>query len=68
MFILIEIDRDWTVGVDWHKRSWGFRLGFIAIHLCIDKHKDFVGKIADYYAEEKIKQLQDRPKAPDPTE
>lgn len=32
MFIVIEIDKHFTVGVDWLKQCKGIRLGFIAIH------------------------------------
>ncbi|MCY9760911.1 hypothetical protein M5X06_18685 [Paenibacillus alvei] len=50
MFILIEIDKDWTWGVDWNKKSKGLRLGFIAIHVCTVKHSYFVNTIARRYA------------------
>lgn len=38
MFILIEIDSDFTVGLEWYKGIKGVRLGFIAIHLVFAKH------------------------------
>lgn len=53
MFILIEIDRDWTVGVDWYKHSKGIRLGFFAIHIVFVKHDEFVNRLAKHYAEER---------------
>ncbi|EJW19163.1 hypothetical protein M5X00_17420 [Paenibacillus alvei] len=50
MFILIEIDRKWTVGIDWYKHTKGIRLGFIAFHVCTVKHSYFVNTIARHYA------------------
>ena len=55
MFILIEIDKDWTVGIDWYKRTKGVRLGFIAIHFANVRHSDFVDTISEHYHKEKIK-------------
>ncbi|MGY3716827.1 hypothetical protein ACWE42_15025 [Sutcliffiella cohnii] len=60
MFILIEIDTDWTVGLDWHKNSKGVRLGFVAIHFCNEKHKDFVGRISEYYHQLKLENMKDK--------
>ncbi|WEK53274.1 MAG: hypothetical protein P0Y55_11815 [Candidatus Cohnella colombiensis] len=57
MFILIEIDRDWTVGIDWKKNVKGFRLGFIAVHLFIIKHKDFMGAVSENYHQEKLRRM-----------
>lgn len=42
MFIVIEIDSDWTVGIDWSTHSKGLRLGFIAIHFVSIKFRDFI--------------------------
>lgn len=55
MFILIEIDRDWTVGIDWLKNCKGVRFGFIAIHIFNLKHKDFIGMVSESYHQEKLK-------------
>ena len=52
MFILIELDWDWTVGIDWYKHSKGIRLGFIAIHIVFVKHTEFVDRLARHYAKE----------------
>ena len=32
MLIIIEIDRNWTVGIDWFKNCKGIRLGFLGVH------------------------------------
>lgn len=32
MLIIIEIDKKFTLGIDWYKTVKGIRLGFIAIH------------------------------------
>lgn len=32
MTIIIEIDKQWTVGIDWFKYVKGIRFGFVAIH------------------------------------
>ncbi|GAK41929.1 hypothetical protein TCA2_4421 [Paenibacillus sp. TCA20] len=53
MFILIELDRDWTVGLDWYKHSKGVRLGYFAIHIVFVKHSEFVNRLAKHYAEER---------------
>ena len=42
MFLLIEIDKDFSFGIDWYKYSKGVRLGFIAIHVCTVKFSKFV--------------------------
>lgn len=41
IFILIEIDKDWTFGIDWGKRCKGIRLGFLAIHFVNVRFMDF---------------------------
>lgn len=56
MFILIEIDGDWTVGVDWLEHIKGFRVGFIAIHIVFVKHKDFMEMVKRDH-EKKIKNV-----------
>jgi hypothetical protein len=36
MFILFEMDRRWTLGVDFKwPRLWGVRLGWVALHIVI---------------------------------
>lgn len=57
IFILIEIDRDWTFGIDWYKHSKGFRLGFIAIHLVKAKHTEFIEKLSEAYHRKKVKEI-----------
>jgi hypothetical protein len=56
MFIVIEFDRSWTVGIDWFKSSKGIRLGFVAIHIVSDTFEGFVGKISEAYHQEKLGQ------------
>ena len=56
IFILIEIDKDWTWGIDWHKDSKGIRLGFIAIHFCKNKFTHFLEKMSEHYHQEKMKE------------
>jgi len=46
MFILIEIDRDSSWGIDWFKYSKGFRLGFFAIHVCTVSSTEFFNALA----------------------
>lgn len=58
IFILIEIDKDWTWGLDWYKHSKGIRLGFFAIHVCSVKHSEFVEKLA--YHQRKLKEAKYR--------
>ena len=54
MTIIVEIDGDWTVGIDWHKYSKGVRMGFIAIHFVFMKHKDFMGRVSEGYHRRKL--------------
>lgn len=42
MFLLIEIDKDFSVGIDWYEYSKGIRLGFIGIHVCTVKFSKFI--------------------------
>jgi hypothetical protein len=42
MFLLIEIDKQFSLGIDWYKYSKGFRLGFIAIHICTASFSRFI--------------------------
>lgn len=55
MFIVIEIDRNWTIGIDWGKKCKGIRLGFIAIHAVncrFDKFVKVMGKELNKESEE----------------
>lgn len=56
VFILIEIDRDWTWGLDWLKHSKGVRLGFIAVHIANVKHTHFVETLSEAYHRKKLKE------------
>ncbi len=42
MFLLVEIDKEFSIGIDWFKYSKGFRLGFIGIHVCTVKFSKFI--------------------------
>ena len=42
MFILIEIDTYFTLGIDWFQYVKGFRLGFLAIHVVFCPLKDYM--------------------------
>ncbi len=55
MFITIEIDRNWTLGLDWLKYTKGIRLGFIAIHITFKTFEDFMGHLCESYHQERIK-------------
>lgn len=53
MFLLIELDWDFSIGIDWFKYSKGFRLGFIAIHICTTKFSKFIEACIEVSKEEK---------------
>jgi hypothetical protein len=55
MFILIEIDKDWTWGIDWGEYTKGLRLGFVAVHICKHKFTDFIKVLSKHYHQERIK-------------
>ncbi|WP_078598607.1 hypothetical protein [Evansella clarkii] len=57
MFILIEIDNDWTVGIDWRKHCKGIRLGYFAIHWFNMKYKDYMGTVSEGYHQERLKRM-----------
>jgi hypothetical protein len=42
MTIIIEADKNWTIGIDWFKYIKGVRLGFIAIHVCFKPLEDIL--------------------------
>lgn len=42
MFLLIEIDKNFTLGIDWYRYSKGIRLGFIGIHICKVNFSKFI--------------------------
>ncbi|SET95167.1 hypothetical protein SAMN05421676_11235 [Salinibacillus kushneri] len=42
MFLVIEVDRGYSFGIDWHKEIKGVRLGFIAIHVFNTRFEYFV--------------------------
>lgn len=42
MFLLIEVDKDFSLGIDWGKYIKGFRLGFIAIHVVNVKFTEYL--------------------------
>lgn len=48
MTIIIEIDRQFTVGIDWFKTIKGVRLGFIAVHFVFAR----LGEFVEIYREE----------------
>jgi hypothetical protein len=52
MFLLIEIDKSFTVGVDWLKYSKGIRLGFIGIHICTVNFSRFIDACVEGCVEE----------------
>ncbi|WP_407270022.1 hypothetical protein [Radiobacillus sp. PE A8.2] len=56
IFILIEIDKDWTWGIDWGKKSKGVRLGIVAIHICNNKFTHFLEIMSNHYHHEKLKE------------
>lgn len=44
MFIVIEIDSEFSLGIDWFKNSKGIRLGFLAIHFVPINFNKFIFK------------------------
>ncbi|WP_156456408.1 hypothetical protein [Abyssisolibacter fermentans] len=48
MFIVIEIDNEFTLGIDQSKGMKGIRLGFIAIHIVNLKFETFIKKVSKY--------------------
>jgi hypothetical protein len=42
MFVLIEVDKDFSVGIDIGRYLFGLRLGFIGIHIGFVKFTDFL--------------------------
>jgi hypothetical protein len=42
MVVIIEIDKQWTVGVDWFDKVKGVRLGFAAIHFTQGTFEDIL--------------------------
>lgn len=45
MFFIIEIDSNWTVGIDIFKNICGIRLGFIAIHIITKTFEEYVESV-----------------------
>lgn len=54
MFIVIEIDRAWTVGIDRGRYVKGIRLGFVAVHIGFVPYEEFLGRISEYYHQKKM--------------
>lgn len=47
MFIVIEIDKEWTFGIDWNRTNKGIRLGFVAIHIVFCTLEKFVNAFVE---------------------
>lgn len=51
MFIVIEIDSEFSLGIDWLKNSKGIRLGFLAIHFVPINFNKFIFKFRPEWKE-----------------
>lgn len=58
MFVLLEIDKDFSWGIDWLKYSKGVRLGFIGIHVCTVRFSKFIEVCVEGAKEESKKDNQ----------
>lgn len=49
MFIVIEIDSEFSIGIDKSKNMIGIRLGFVGIHFVWMKFESFIMKFVKAY-------------------